>query len=298
MFSRLSPYGQSAVMALAGYLLFSMADISAKILSGSHPIALCIFLPALIALLGISARIISEIGIKGFKTPYLKWHLLRSIIISGLVVLCVNSLKLIPIADFYCIIFLSPFMVMILSVFLYKEEIHWPRIIVLILSFIGVVVTIGPRFDSLNIGYAFVSCAVFFSAVNVFLVRKIGRDEYIPLFGFFPLLAITILSFPFAFPYFSNLSMPIQDIGLFLFYGIVLMGAHSLLPLAFSRTPSVSRLTPLHYSQMVWGILAGIFIFNTPIEINTFLGGGLIIVSGLWLFFYEHREQKKKNISS
>jgi drug/metabolite transporter (DMT)-like permease len=294
MFSRLSPYGQAAVMALAGYFLFSMADVSAKILSARHPVSLCLFLPGLVALFGICSRIIFERGFAGFKTPYLKLHLLRSLVISGLVVLCVNALKLIPIADFYCIIFLSPFVVMLLSVLLYKEEIHWPRILVLILSFAGVVITIGPHFDSLNIGYAFVSCAVFFSALNVFFVRRIGKDEYTPLFGFFPIMAVTVLSFPFALPNFSTLSMSNNDIGLFLFYGVVLIGAHSLLPLAFSRTPSVSRLTPLHYSQMVWGILAGIFIFNTPPEINTFIGGGLIIASGLWLFFYEHREHKNK----
>lgn len=294
MFYRLSPYGQAAVMALIGYFLFSMADVSAKILSERYPIALCLFLPSFIAVIGISGRVMVERGVTGFKTPYLKIQILRSLIITGLVVLCVNSLKLIPIADFYCIIFLSPFVVMALSVIVYKEEIHWPRILVLILSFAGVIITIGPHFNSLNIGYLYVSGAVLFSALNVFLVRKIGRDEYTALFGFFPVLAVSVLSFSFAYPHFSNFSPSISDIGLFVFYGVVLIGAHSLLPLAFSRTPSVSRLTPLHYSQMVWGILAGIFIFDTPLEINTFLGGGLIVASGLWLFFYEHREHKNK----
>ena len=293
MFARFSPYGQAAIMALTGYFLFSVADTSAKILSATYPIAICLFFPSLIAMVGIGTRVLFERGIQGFKTPYLKIQILRSCVITGLVILCVNSLKLIPIADFYCIIFLSPFVVMALSVLLYKEEIHWPRILVLIISFIGVIITIGPRFDSLNIGYAFVSCAVFFSAINVFFVRKIGRDEYMPLFGFFPVLAVSLFSFPFAFPRFFNLSISLTDMGLFLLYGLVLIGAHSLLPLAFARTPSVSRLTPLHYSQMVWGILAGVFIFDTPPEINTFIGGGLIVCSGLWLFFYEHREHKK-----
>jgi drug/metabolite transporter (DMT)-like permease len=293
MISRLSPYGQAAVMALIGYFLFSMADVSAKILSVRHPIALCLFLPGLVAMIGMGTRILMERGFVGFKTPYLKIHLLRSLVITGLVVLCVNSLKLIPIADFYCIIFLSPFVVMTLSVLLYKEEIHWPRILVLTLSFTGVVITIGPHFHEMSIGYIFVSCAVLFSAFNVFLVRKIGRDEYTPLFGFFPVLAVSVFSFPFAIPHLATLSLSSTDMGLFLFYGVVLIGAHSLLPLAFSKTPSVSRLTPLHYSQMVWGILAGIFIFDKPPELNTLLGGGLIVTSGLWLFFYEHRAHKK-----
>ena len=293
MFARLSPYAQAVIMALCGYLLFNMADVSAKILSNRHHISLCLFIPACIALLGISLRIAIQRGLAGFKTPYIKLHLVRMCVITGLVVLCVNALKLIPIADFFCIIFLSPFVVMTLSVLLYKEEIHLPRILVLILSFVGVIITIGPRFHEMNFGYLFVGCAVIFSALNVFLVRRIGKDEYIPLYGFFPLLGIAISSLPFAIPHFST-SVSLNDVGLFVFYGVVLIGAHSILPAAFSRTPSVSKLTPLHYSQMVWGILAGVFIFDTPLEINTLLGGGLIVLSGLGLFFYESRQTKEK----
>lgn len=292
MFLRLSAYGQAVVLALSAYLCFSLADVSAKILSVRHPIVLCLFIPALIALIGMAIRIITERGLAGFKTKNLKLHLLRGCVITGMVVLCVNSLKLIPIADFYCIIFLSPFLVMTLSVLIFKEAIHWPRILVLILSFTGVIVTIGPHFDEMNIGYVFVCCAMCCSSMNVFLVRKIGRDEYSPLFGFFPVLGVVLVSAPFAIPQLTS-DVPLTDIGIFIFYGLVLIGAHNLLPMAFSRTPSVSRLTPLHYSQMVWGILAGIFIFDTPPEINTFVGGGLIVGSGIWLFYYETFSSKK-----
>lgn len=292
MFSRLSPYGQAVLLALCGYLFFSMADISAKILSVRYPVVLCLFIPAAIATIGMSTRIIMERGLTGFKTKYLKLHLLRGAVITTMVILCVNSLKLIPIADFYCIIFLSPFVVMTLSVLIYKETIHWPRILVLILSFTGVVITIGPHFDAFNIGYLFVCCAMFFSSMNIFLVRKIGRDEYSPLFGLFPVLGVLLSSAPFAIPDLTS-TIPLTDVGIFVLYGLALIMAHNLLPMAFSRTPSVSRLTPLHYSQMIWGILAGIFIFDTPPEINTFLGGGLIVASGLWLFYYETFSSKK-----
>lgn len=286
MMHRLSPFAQAAVLALTGYLLFSMADISAKILSARYPIALCIFLPAAIAATGIGARIIYERGLAGFQTSYLKPHLLRGAIITGLVVGCVNSLKLIPIADFYCIIFLSPFVVMLMSVLAFKEPVHLPRILVLALSFIGVIIAIGPHFDSFNIGYLYASAVVVFGSLNVFLVRKIGHEEYSPLFGFFPVMGVAICSLPFAVPHFTA-DIPFKDGALFLFYGIVLIGAHTILPMAFTRTPSVSSLTPLHYSQMIWGILAGIFIFDAPVEMTTLLGGGLIILSGVGLFLYE-----------
>ena len=288
LFARLSPYGQAVILALCGYFLFTVADVSAKILTQRHSTSVTIFLPALIAMLGIGARILHERGWAGFKTPRLKLHIMRAAIITAMVTLCVNSVKLIPLADFYSIIFLTPFFVMTLSIFLYKEPVHPQRILVLVLSFIGVLVTIGPHFGELNIGYGYALMAIFMSAANVFLVRKITREEYTPLFGFFPLLGVVLVSAPFALPDMMH-AYPTTDIGLFLFYGLALIGAHTLLPMAFSRTPMVSRLTPLHYSQMVWGILAGYFIFNAPLEINTLVGGGLIVGSGLWLFIVERK---------
>lgn len=292
MLTRLSPYGQAVIMALLGYFFYSVADVLAKLLSVRHPISLCLFIPAMIALTGISMRITFERGWARLKSKYIKIHLMRGVVISSMIALCVNALKLIPIADFYCIIFLSPFIVMTLSVIIYKEALHWPRVLVLILSFAGVLITIGPHFKDMNIGYIFVGASIFFGAFNVFLVRQIGKDEYMPLFGLFPVLGIALFSAPFAIPELTT-NISLTDMGLFLIYGLVLIGAHNFLPMAFARTPSVSRLTPLHYSQMVWGILAGFFIFDTPTEINTLLGGGLIVASGLWLFYYETFSSKK-----
>jgi drug/metabolite transporter (DMT)-like permease len=286
---QLSPYGQAALMALSAYFLFSCADALAKMLSNKYPLALILFIPSCVALLGAVIRIFLSKGIQGFVTSNIKLHMIRGLIMVCFVFLCVSSLRMIPLADFYAIIFLSPFIVMCLSVFLYKEPIFWPRLWVLIVSFVGVVITIGPHFMNLNWGYLAVSIAVMFGALNIMLVRKIGRDEYPPLFGFFPLLCVSLVSLPFALPQILVTDIPQGDMVLFLFYGLALMGAHSLLPTAFARTPSVAKLTPLHYSQMVWGILAGIVIFHEPFQMNVMIGGGLIIGSGIWLFFAERR---------
>jgi drug/metabolite transporter (DMT)-like permease len=295
MLTQLSPYSQAAIMALIGYFLFSCADVFAKILSNRYPISICIFIPCCVAVIGVGLRILIFKGSKAFLTKNLKLHIIRALVITGLVVCCVSALQKIPLADFYAIIFLSPFVVMAVSIFIYKEPIYWPRLYVLIISFIGVIVTIGPHFLVMNLGYLFVCLAVIFGALNIIFVRKIGREEYNPLFGFFPLMFVTVTSLPFALPYLLTIEIPTYDLLLFLLYGLALMGAHSALPAAFARTPSVAKLTPLHYSQMVWGMIAGIVIFDNPLEINVIFGSILIIGSGIWLFFAERRLNLKTN---
>lgn len=289
--TRFTPFVQAAILALTAYFLFSVADVSAKILTARYSVSVSMFIPAFIATIGIALQVLYQRGWNGFQTPNLKIHLVRSIVIGTMVALVVNALKTVPIADFYCIIFLSPFLVMMASHLLFKEPLYPYRVAVVSLAFLGVLVTIGPHFDKLTIGYAFVLIAICFGAGNIVLIRKIKFQEYAPLYGFFPLLAIVLGTFPFAVVSIPP-SMPPADIGLFLLYGIALIGAHTFMPMAFAKTPEVSLIAPFHYSQMLWGMLASAFIFNQGTEITTYIGGGIILMAGVLLLWTEKHHLK------
>ena len=293
--SRFSPFVQAAILALTAYILFTTADVSAKILSGRYPLALCIAAPALIALLGLGAQIIYQRGWAGFKSTQIKLHAARSIIIAVMVTLFVHGLKTVPISDFYCIIFLSPFFVMLTSYFVFKEPLKLERLFVICLAFTGVVVTIGPHFSDMNIGYAYIFGAVLFSSSNIFVIRKMGQDEYSPLYGFYPLLAIVIGNLPFAVQDIPS-TLPTGDAAIFLLYGVVLIGAHTFLPMAFAKTPEISLIAPLHYSQMLWGILADIIIFKAAPPMTTYIGAGIIISAGMIMMWKERHHLRKENI--
>ncbi len=293
--SRFSPFVQAAILALTAYILFTTADVSAKILSGTYPIAICITLPAFIALMGLGTQILWQRGWAGFKSTQLKLHAARASIIAIMVTLFVHGIKTVPIADFYCIIFLSPFFVMLASYFILKEPLKLERIIVICLAFSGVLVVIGPHFADINIGYAYIFAAILFSSSNIFVIRKMGQDEYSPLYGFYPLLAIVVGNLPFALQDIPA-TMPTGDAAIFLLYGVVLIGAHTFLPMAFAKTPEVSLIAPLHYSQMLWGILADIIIFKAAPPMTTYIGAGIIVSAGIIMLWNEKHHIRKENI--
>jgi S-adenosylmethionine uptake transporter len=225
----------------------------------------------------------------------MKPHTLRAIIIAIMVTLFIHGLKTVPIADFYCIIFLSPFLVTIISYFAFNEPLKLERIAVLCLAFTGVIITIGPHFSDMTIGYAFILAAVLFGSTNILVIRKMGQNEYSPLYGFYPLLAIVMINLPFAVQDIPT-TMPLSDMGIFLLYGIVLIGAHTFLPMAFARTPEISMIAPLHYSQMIWGVLADIIIFHANPPLTTFIGGSLIVTAGMIMLWNEkHHIRKPKH---
>ena len=63
--------------------------------------------------------------------------------------------------------------------------------------------------------------------------------------------------------------------------GVMLFGGHMLLVRAF-RMGDASVIAPFQYSQIIWGCLYGLLIFNTPLEPFTLAGAVIIIFSG-WL---------------
>lgn len=290
--TRFSPFLQAAILALTAYFLFSVADISAKVLTSTYPVSLCSFIPALIATLGLGFRILHQKGWNGFKTKKWKLHAARSVLMAAMVLLCVTALKTVPIADFYCIIFLSPFLILCISRFICHEHVPLYRTLVISMAFVGVIIAIGPRFSDLTIGYLLVAISTVFGSSNVFLVRKMGREEYAPLYGFYPLLTICLVNLPFVIQHIPTTIQPVDGV-IFLGYGLALIGAHTLLPMAFSMAPSTSTVAPFHYSQMLWGILSGIFLFENPPQTSTFIGGGIIMGAGALLLWKERLNLRK-----
>src|SRR5690606_11734309 len=69
-------------------------------------------------------------------------------------------------------------------------------------------------------------------------------------------------------------------------YGLLAALANILLMLAAQRAPASAIATP-QYSQMLWAILFGYFIFNDHIDLPMLIGIVLITVSGLFTFIRE-----------
>lgn len=46
---------------------------------------------------------------------------------------------------------------------------------------------------------------------------------------------------------------------------------------------------PMQYSQMIWAILFGVFLFQESVDLLTILGAGIIIASGVFIVLREAR---------
>ena len=89
---------------------------------------------------------------KIYNTTNLKLHISRSIINVPMMILGFAALMYIPLEQIKAIGFLSPILVVILSVIFLKERIYLIRTFSLVLGFIGTLIILRPGIIEINIG--------------------------------------------------------------------------------------------------------------------------------------------------
>lgn len=283
---------KTILISLIGWAMFVVTDTLNKWVVQDFKISFVIFTFSFFSALLTGFYIFFRYGFNGFRTERYKWHFIRAVCICASTLLCICALKLIPLADFYGIIFLSPLLLCLMSHFFLKERIGRHRMTAIIVGFMGVLVLAGPQFNEGNIGFLFALSAVFFSASNGISVRKIGREKNMILFAFYPSLFNMIVFLPFVLMD-APASMPPLD-GLFLIFLIAPASIAGLVlhSLAFARAPETSMIAPFHYSQMIWGVMIGYFLFDEIPGFQTILGASIIIGAGLYMIWREHKLHK------
>jgi drug/metabolite transporter (DMT)-like permease len=73
------------------------------------------------------------------------------------------------------------------------------------------------------------------------------------------------------------------------------MLAHVMVNRAF-KLADAAVVAPLQYTQLFWAIVFGWFVFGDFPSIAKFIGAGLIVASGLYIFFRERALNKRDKV--
>jgi S-adenosylmethionine uptake transporter len=285
-----SPFRQSlgAIgLACFGWLMFSLCDATTKSLAADLPVIHIIAINNLIGMVLSGGWILARYGWRGFINPKWKLYVVRGIMGCTAGFLIIHSLKLIPMSDFYGIIFLNPMVVTLLAVFFLNERIGWHRIAAIIVGFIGVMIIAGPAYNDGNTGYLLALIAVVFTSGNAIIIRKIGQEKIKTHYAFFPMLTCTIITMPFMLADFS-LPHDMPTIGLLALLPLMSLTGLIVFTIGLSRARDTSVVMPFHYTQMVWGALLGLIIFGDVPTLTTIAGSLVIAAAGLMVIWREH----------
>jgi EamA-like transporter family. len=115
-----------------------------------------------------------------YKTNNFKFHLTRSIINVPMMILGFAALMYLPLEQIKAIGFLSPILVVILSVIILKERIYIIRILALIIGFIGVLIILRPGIKKIALGASLVFLSPSLRS-SVIIIKKIMSKEASPM---------------------------------------------------------------------------------------------------------------------
>lgn len=278
---------KGVLLGFACYAAFSISDAFVKSLHGSLPAYEAVFFGAtlgLAALPFIKGRHARWRDVVVAKRPGLWW--LRAITGAICSIAAVIAFTALPMAEVFALIFLMPIFVTLLSVVFLKEHVGWRRWSAVCIGFAGVLVVLRPGFRHLGVGHLAAILCGLSGAVSVVALRMAGpHEKHISLYGASvvgPLLLGGLLMLPqFRWP-------DPHQWGLLAGYGLLSGLAGVLLMLATLRAPA-NRIAPTQYSQMLWAIGFGYWLFGDHLDWPMLIGIALILGAGLFTLVREER---------
>ena len=219
-------------------------------------------------------------------------HLGRGTIGLTTMVLGFAALTYLPLAEAATIGFAAPLFSVALSALILGEPVGWHRWSAVGLGFAGVLIVMQPGGSHLPAaGLILALFAAAGSAAVTITLRQIGRTEATPTivlwFTCFS-MAVTGLFLPFYGQAHDGPTWAIL-LALGLFGGLGQLFLTSAL-----RFAPVSVVVPFDYSQLIWAVLLGWLLFDTHPAASTWAGAALIVASGLYTLFREHRLGRDK----
>ncbi|MCF1446168.1 MULTISPECIES: EamA family transporter [Rhizobium/Agrobacterium group] len=266
-------------LAFAAFAAFAISDASVKLVDGRISPFESAFFGSLFGLAALPFLLKRGDSLTDvFRTSNLKLWLLRFVASGTSAIGAVTAFTHLSMAEAFCLIFLLPCFVTIMSVVFLKEQVGMRRWSAVIIGFIGVLVVLRPGFRELSIGHLGAVIGGLGGAISIVVYRAIGpREKSTSLYGAgaFGTIVISGIAMLPAFSWPQG-----TDWLLLLSYGLFAALATVLMMLATRFAPA-AVLGPAQYSQMLWAILFGYLIFGDHVDLPMLVGITLIIGSGL-----------------
>lgn len=299
--TQISPTTVSTDRILAGVALMlgfcitaPLLDVAAKLASSSVPVGQittarfviqCVLMAPVVWLMGLSLRVARGL-----------W--LALVIRSGLLFIStfcfIAAIRVMPLADALAIVFVAPFIVLLVGKFYFGEDVGPRRVGAALVGFVGVLFVIQPSFSAFGAVALFpLGTAVGF-AFYILVTRGLSRQVHPVSLQFYTGLFASVLCVPILIMAQGSGSVlldPVWPEGIawtWLFgVGFFATVSHMMMTYALSLAPSAT-LAPLQYLELPVATLLGYLVFGDFPNTLTLTGIAIIIGAGLYMI---HRER-------
>lgn len=274
-------------MLLSCVLFASMGGLIRTLaLMDFHPF-MTAFIRTIIAIIVI-APTFYKVGFSGLKSTRKPLHLLRGIASGTGAIAGFYAISVIPMANAVSYSFAAPILTTILAVIFLKEKIHLPRILSILVGFIGVLILLRPGTLPFTAGVGAALYAALAVAIAFVCIRALTKTDKPMVVTLYSLLITLPISFIIAL---FRWSWPtIEQWGILVLIGVSAAIAQYSLSKAFSLAETTAIL-PIDFTRLLFTATIAYIYFNEIPDHYTFLGAIIILSSAIYA---AHREAQNK----
>ena len=212
------------------------------------------------------------------------------------------AIRTMPIADALAIVFLEPFIILLIAKFFLKDTVGLRRLLASILGFVGVIFVIKPSFMNFGIVALYPLGTALGFALYIISTRSLSRYLDPIEIQFHTALIGSLICVPVLWIG-CTLYIPSLDIvlpkGIFWFWllGVAIFGTVSHLFISFAlKFASSTTLAPISYIEILSSVFFGFLVFKDLPDPQAIFGMALIVSAGIYIFFRERYLEKNKPI--
>ena len=277
---------RGALLQLAAMGLYATHDVVIKTLGETYPAMQILFFASLLSFPLVFVILMRDPQTGTLRPANPGWVILRTVcaVVAGMAGFFAFST--LPLAQVYAILFTTPLLITILSIPLLGEKVGLHRWAAVIVGLSGVLIVLRPGGQELQLGHFAAMAGAVASAMAAVIIRRLGRGERPMVLLMWPMLGnfmATGAALSLAYE-----PMALADLALTgLIAGLGLGGAF--LVIVAYRAGEAAIVAPMQYSQILWAMVYGWFLFGEALDGATALGATVIIASGIYIVWRESR---------
>ena len=300
---------QGILCLVAALAFLTVSDSIIKWLSGGLPLHEIMLFRGLFAMILVFVFIHLEGGLNTLKTRRPLLHFVRGSMLVLANMFFFLGLAVMPLAETVSLFYTAPLFICILSQPILGERVGLLRWLVIVAGLIGVIIMLRPGSEVFRSVSLLPVLAALSYAVMTMMTRKLGMHNKASALTFYIQLSFIVIS--------SVVGLAIGDgrfdtydseatgfllrawswpnlvqLQLLLFCGVMVSFGGYLISQAY-RLGEAAAVAPFEYASLPFALMIGFYLWGDWPDWISFIGSGLIIFSGLLVFYLENRAHKK-----
>jgi len=281
------------VLMLGFCVLAPLGDALAKLLGETTPIGMMVFVRFAVQALVLVPLIVLSGRTLRMRGRVLRLTVIRAVLQIFAITAMFGALKFLPLADAIAIIFVMPFIMLILGKHVLGEEIGMRRLIACAIGFVGTLLVIQPSFVQVGAAALLPLIVALLFALFMLVTRQIAKETdpitlqaVSGLIATFLLLPVMVAGTLGGFWELSFVAPQSDSLSLMIGIGLLGTVSHLLMTWSLRYAPSAT-LAPMQYLEIPVATLFGWLIFHDLPNGIAALGIAITIAAGLYVILRE-----------